>query len=75
MQSPTNHHHEVLKTLGAENPTEGIRIESENGWYLIRASGTEPKIRCTAEGKTKEDAEQMLSTGMEQIKQAVHQLK
>ncbi|MDE2519220.1 MAG: phosphopentomutase/phosphoglucosamine mutase [Methanocorpusculum sp.] len=70
-----NHHHEVLNTLGAENPTEGIRIESENGWYLIRASGTEPKIRCTAEGKTKKDAEQMLSAGMEQIKQAVHQLK
>ena len=67
--------HDILKYLGAQNPTEGIRIAGENGWFLIRASGTEPKVRCTAEGKTKEDAEQMLSRGMKQIRQAVHHLK
>jgi phosphoglucosamine mutase len=42
----------VLGRLGAASPTDGIRGEEEDGWFLIRASGTEPKVRITAEGKT-----------------------
>jgi phosphoglucosamine mutase len=34
---------------------DGIRLELENGWVLIRPSGTEPFMRITVEGKTKED--------------------
>ncbi|MBR5143390.1 MAG: phosphoglucomutase, partial [Methanocorpusculum sp.] len=48
----------------------GIRVTEENGWYLIRASGTEPKVRCTAEGRTKEDAKRMLEAGMSALKKA-----
>jgi len=54
---------EVLTILGAENPTDGIRIADEDGWCLIRASGTEPKVRITAEGKTKETAKRMEEKG------------
>ncbi|MDO5845771.1 MAG: phosphopentomutase/phosphoglucosamine mutase [Methanocorpusculum sp.] len=60
----------ILASLGAENATDGIRVADETGWYLIRASGTEPKVRCTAEGKTKEDAKRMLETGMAVLKKA-----
>ena len=66
---------EIMGILGAENPTDGIRFADENGWYLIRASGTEPKVRCTAEGRTKEDAKRMLETGMSALKKAEKEVK
>lgn len=53
----------LLCSLGAENPTDGIRIEEEDGWCLIRASGTEPKVRITAEGRDEETAEKMAEKG------------
>ena len=66
---------EIMGILGAENPTDGIRFADENGWYLIRASGTEPKVRCTAEGRTKEDAKRMLEAGMSALKKAEKEIK
>jgi len=29
--------------------TDGIRIETDSGWFLVRASGTEPVVRMTAD--------------------------
>ena len=66
---------EIMRILGAENPTDGIRFSDDNGWYLIRASGTEPKVRCTAEGRTKEDAKRMLEAGMSALKKAEKEVK
>ncbi|MDH7594216.1 MAG: phosphopentomutase/phosphoglucosamine mutase [Methanomicrobiales archaeon] len=51
---------EVVIAMGAEEPTDGVRISTEDGWLLVRASGTEPKIRITAEGRTKEAAKRMM---------------
>jgi phosphoglucosamine mutase len=58
---------DVLRHLGASSPTDGIRIADEDGWCLIRASGTEPKIRITAEGKTLAKAKALLAKGKEGI--------
>ena len=60
---------ETVLALGATNPTDGIRVSEEEGWYLIRASGTEPKIRITAEGKTRTDAKTMLAKARARIMQ------
>jgi phosphoglucosamine mutase len=61
--------HETLLALGAHIPTDGIRVAEEDGWYLIRASGTEPKIRITAEGKTLHKAKEILKKGRSMITQ------
>jgi len=60
---------EIVSALGAAKPTNGIRISEECGWCLIRASGTEPKIRITAEGKNLQMAKLMLAKGRDLIKQ------
>ncbi|NLV27527.1 MAG: phosphopentomutase/phosphoglucosamine mutase [Methanomicrobiales archaeon] len=72
---PIDNAHDLLYTLGAVNPTDGIRIEEEDGWCLVRASGTEPKIRFTAEGKTPEIAKKYLQKGEEMITIAKREAK
>ncbi len=61
---------EVMAAIGADEPTHGIRFEDEDGWYLIRASGTEPKVRITAEGKTPAKAKEMLDSGHAALERA-----
>ena len=38
---------------------DGVRAETESGWVLLRASGTEPLVRITAEARTESRAEQL----------------
>lgn len=42
---------EELQKLGTVSQIDGIRVETGNGWILVRPSGTEPKIRITAEAR------------------------
>ena len=37
----------------------GIRAETEDGWWLLRASGTEPKITCRCEAASAEGLERL----------------
>ena len=60
---------EIVTVLGAAKPTDGIRIATEDGWCLIRASRTESKIRITAEAKTLQKAKEILKKGRSMIKQ------
>jgi len=41
----------AMNPLSVSN-VDGIKLNFEDGWLLIRASGTEPKIRITAEAKS-----------------------
>ncbi len=38
---------------------DGVRVDYEDGWFLVRASGTEPKVRVFSEGKTEERAQEL----------------
>ena len=48
--------------------TDGIRLSFKDGWLLVRASGTEPKIRLTAEAKSKARAQQLYDGVLRAIK-------
>lgn len=47
---------------------DGLRIDEDDGWILIRPSNTEPVLRVTAEAKTSERAEALLNEYVEMIK-------
>jgi len=40
-----------LEKLGEMNMLDGIRVDLNDGWILVRPSGTEPKIRITVESR------------------------
>ena len=46
---------------------DGIRLAFEDGWLLIRPSGTEPKIRVTAEARTEARARELYNLGVEAV--------
>lgn len=60
----------ALEPLSCSN-TDGIKLDFEDGWLLVRASGTEPKIRLTAEAKTEARARQLYDDGMKAVEDSV----
>ncbi len=49
---------------------DGTKIMTEDGWVLIRPSGTEPLFRSFAEAKTQERAKELAEWGISLIKEA-----
>ncbi len=58
----------LRKEFPEANFTDGARIDYEDGWLLIRPSGTEPIVRIFAEAKTKKRAQELLEMGMKAVK-------
>jgi phosphomannomutase/phosphoglucomutase len=45
---------------------DGLKVEYPDlTWFLVRASGTEPLLRCSAEGRSMEEARRLLKTATE----------
>ena len=44
--------------------TDGVKILKEDGWVIIRPSGTEPIFRCFAESDSQAKADEMTEWGM-----------
>jgi phosphoglucosamine mutase len=47
---------------------DGIRISLEDGWILVRASGTEPLVRLTVEGESLRTAQDIMKKGIAVVK-------
>ncbi len=47
--------------------TDGVKILKEDGWVIIRPSGTEPIFRCFAESDSQEKADEMTEWGISLI--------
>ena len=48
--------------------SDGVRLGFKDGWLLVRPSGTEPKIRLTAEAKTGARARTLYESGAEAVR-------
>ena len=57
----------VLEGAEKVDTTDGVKIWYDDGWVLIRPSGTEPIVRIFAESKTKAKAEELMLEGLELV--------
>jgi len=54
---------------------DGVRLALENGWILVRASGTEPLVRLTVEGESLKAAKEIMEKGVALIKNLIGEMK
>jgi phosphoglucosamine mutase len=46
---------------------DGLRVETDDGWFLVRPSGTEPLVRVTAEAREASHADDLLERALEVV--------
>ena len=61
----------AMEPLSVSN-IDGIKLSFKDGWLLVRASGTEPRVRLTAEAKSKARAQQLYDSGLRAIRDSVN---
>ncbi|MBA7677759.1 Phosphoglucosamine mutase [subsurface metagenome] len=54
---------------------DGVKLSFKDGWLLVRASGTEPIIRLTAEAKSEARVHQLYERGLRVIKDCLEESK
>ncbi len=52
---------EAFRGAGEMITIDGVRVNAEDYWFLVRPSGTEPLLRIMLEAKTREKAEALLA--------------
>ena len=50
---------------------DGVRVETDEGWFLLRASGTQPLIRITAETRVTTAADRLLERATDLVDRAL----
>jgi len=64
----------ALEPLSVSN-IDGIKLNFKDGWLLVRASGTEPKVRLTVEAKNEARAHQLYESSLKIIKDHIEGVK
>ena len=54
-------------TVNDRQSLDGFKFITENGWLLVRPSGTEPVLRVYAEAESPEVADRMIADAMQQL--------
>lgn len=49
---------------------DGVRVEADSGWFLLRASGTQPLVRVTAEARDATDATKLFEEARALVEEA-----
>jgi len=62
----------ILEPISVNN-VDGIKLEFEDGWLLVRVSGTEPKVRVTAEARNEERVRQLYESGIRIIRECLQE--
>jgi phosphoglucosamine mutase len=57
----------VRQTHDEVSTLDGVRVDTDEGWFLIRPSGTEAKIRVTAEARDADTADRLLDRAVELV--------
>ncbi|MDH5375434.1 MAG: phosphoglucosamine mutase, partial [Candidatus Bathyarchaeota archaeon] len=70
---------EGLKSVFPEykqfSTVDGVRLTFEEGWILVRASGTEPLIRLTVEGESLKAAKEIMEKAVVLVKKLVGEMR
>ena len=64
---------DVIERVAAEvegDRTDGVRVSTPDGWWLLRASGTEPKLTARVEGWTAAGRDRLQAELMERLRRA-----
>ncbi|MFQ3294076.1 MAG: phosphoglucosamine mutase [Halobacteriales archaeon] len=49
---------------------DGVRVDLDDGWFLVRASGTQPLVRATAESSDPDRADEIVARAIDLIERA-----
>jgi phosphoglucosamine mutase len=61
---------QILAEYGDAETADGVRVELDDGWFLVRASGTQPLVRVTAEARKEERARQIFEDAEALVREA-----
>jgi len=65
----------VFLTYKDFSKVDGVRLALEDGWILVRASGTEPLVRVTVEGESLNAAKEIMKKGLLLVKKLVEDVE